>query len=574
MIKGIPASKGIGIGKALVYKESENSYDFTCRKITEADIENEEARFRKALEITEKQFGDTIALASKVLEEKDLQLFEAYKMVLNDPVLNDIVIENIKNRLICAEASVKAAVDKIKLMFMAIDNEYMKQRAEDVENVGKYVIDALLCRDRIDLSNLDEDTILIAKDLTPADTVALDKNRIKGFAIQKGGETSHTAIIARTLEIPAVVGCGENIMKISAGDMVILDGEEGVIIPNPEIKQIEEYKARLNQHLANRDKVRLLKDKRAVTIDGVKVELTGNIAKPEEASMVIEKGGDGIGLFRTEFLYLDRSHLPTEEEQFQAYKKVAQSMGDKPCIIRTMDIGGDKQLKSLNMPVEENPFMGYRAIRICLNEKDLFKTQLRAILRASAFGNIKIMFPMISGLDELYEAKELLNEVKLEMDEKGVKFDRGIQVGIMIEIPSAAMIADLLAREVDFFSIGTNDLCQYSLAVDRMNEKVSYLYNPMHPGVLRLVRNIIEAGHQAGIKVGMCGEMASNIESAVVLLGLGLDEFSMVPSSIPYIKDIIRSISYQKAKEIAENVMKMKNARQISEFIKERLYAD
>ncbi|MCX7710161.1 MAG: phosphoenolpyruvate--protein phosphotransferase [Clostridia bacterium] len=574
MIKGIPASKGIGIGKALVYKEAEDSNKFAGRKVTETEIENEISRFKAAHEATGKKLDETKIKASKVLEEKDLQLFEAYKMVLNDPILNDMVLANIKTQLLCVEASVLEAVGKIKAMFLAINNEYMKQRAEDVENVGNYILDALLGRERIDLSHLEEDTILIAKDLTPADTVGLDKKHIKGFAIEKGGETSHTAIVARTLEIPAVVGCGENIMNISSGDSLILDGETGIVIINPKATEFEEYSAKFLKHSTEAEEIKQLRDKSAETRDGIRVELVGNIAKPEEASSVLEKGGEGIGLFRTEFLYLDRSQLPTEEEQFQEYKKVAESMGGLPCIIRTMDIGGDKQMKSLHMPAEENPFLGYRAIRICLNEIEIFKTQLRAILRASVYGKLKIMFPMISGIEELREAKKILGEVKAELNEKNIPFDQSLKIGIMIEIPSAAMIADLLAKEVDFFSIGTNDLCQYTLAVDRMNEKVSYLYNPLHLGVLRLIRNIIEAGHQAGIKVGMCGEMAANIENAVILLGLGLDEFSMVPSSIPYVKRAIRNITFEKAKQIAENVMKMENTKQINDYVKERLYAD
>jgi phosphoenolpyruvate-protein phosphotransferase len=495
-------------------------------------------------------------------------------MVLDDPILNDMVLTNIKEQHLCVEASVLEAVDKIKNMFLAIDNDYMKQRAEDIENVGIYLLDALLGRERIDLSRLEEDTILVAKDLTPADTVALDKKHIKGFAIEKGGETSHTAIVARTLEIPAVVGCGENIMKLISGETVILDGEEGIIIPNPNRGELEEYAIKREEHAAKLEAVKHLKGKHAETKDGIRVELVGNIAKPEDALTVLEKGGEGIGLFRTEFLYMDRSQLPTEDEQFEIYKNVAESMGGRPCIIRTMDIGGDKPMESLGLLAEENPFLGYRAIRICLKETSVFKTQLRAILRASVYGELKIMFPMISGIEELREAKKILNEVRLEMDEKEISYDKNIKIGIMIEIPSAAMMADILAKEVDFFSIGTNDLCQYSIAVDRMNEKVSYLYNPLHLGVLRLIKNIIHAGHEAGIKVGMCGEMAANVESAVILLGLGLDEFSMVPSSIPYIKDVIRNLTYEEAKDIAEKVMKMASANQITDYVKERLYVD
>lgn len=574
MIKGIPASNGIGIGRALVYQEEDKSKEYTGKKIGETQLENEMTRFAEAVQIAGKKLEEAKIKASKILEEKDLQLFEAYMKVLGDPILNDMVRTNIQKQYLCAEASVLEAVDKIKAMFLTIDNDYMKQRAEDVENVGNYILDALLGRERVDLSQLEADTILIARDLTPADTVALDKARIKGFAIAKGGETSHTAIVARMLEIPAVVGCGENILKISSGETVILDGTAGTVLSNPDSEQLRFYMRKQQKHLAVQEEIGQLKEKPAVTIDGMRVELFGNIGKPEEALSVVEKGGQGIGLFRTEFLYMDRNQLPSEEEQFQAYKKAAESMGGMPCIIRTLDIGGDKQIKSLELPAEENPFLGYRAIRICLKEVEVFKTQLKAILRASTYGTLKIMFPMISGIEELRAAKKILAEVKNDLDEKSIPYDRNIQVGIMIEIPSAAITADILAKEADFFSIGTNDLCQYSLAVDRMNENVSYLYNPMHPGVLRLIKNVIEAGHEAGIKVGMCGEMASNVESAAVLLGLGLDEFSMAPSSIPYIKKAICNLTFEKAGDIAENVLKISDAAQIRIYIKERLNAD
>lgn len=574
MIKGIPASNGIGIGSALVYQEEDKSKEYTGKKIGETQLENEMTRFAEAVQIAGKKLEEAKVKASKIFEEKDLQLFEAYIKVLGDPILNDMVRTNIQKQYLCAEASVLEAVDKIKAMFLTIDNDYMKQRAEDVENVGSYILDALMGRERIDLSQLEADTILIARDLTPADTVALDKARIKGFAIAKGGETSHTAIVARMLEIPAVVGCGENILKISSGETVILDCTEGTVISNPDSEQLRFYMQKQQKHLAVQEEIGQLKEKPAVTIDGIRVELFGNIGKPEEALSVVEKGGQGIGLFRTEFLYMDRNQLPSEEEQFQAYKKAAEIMGGMPCIIRTLDIGGDKQIKGLELPAEENPFLGYRAIRICLKEVEVFKTQLKAILRASKYGTLKIMFPMISGIEELRAAKKILDEVKNSLDEKGIPYDRNIQVGIMIEIPSAAMTADILAKEADFFSIGTNDLCQYSLAVDRMNENVSYLYNPMHPGVLRLIKNVIEAGHEAGIKVGMCGEMASNVESAAVLLGLGLDEFSMAPSSIPYIKKTICNLTFEKAGDIAENVLKISDAAQIRTYVKERLNAD
>jgi phosphotransferase system enzyme I (PtsI) len=571
MITGISASQGIGLGQAAVYKETNDFQRFAERKVTEAEIENEVNRFESALVTAVHYLEDVKDNAAQLLGEDELQLFEAYQMLLNDPQLNEMVVTNIKVERLSAEAAVLAAVAQIRALFAAIDNEYLRQRADDVENVGKHIMDALLGMGRADLARLAHDTVLIASDLTPADTVALDLKHIKGIALEKGGVTSHTAIVARTLEIPAVVGCGPALGSISPGTTVIVDGMTGTILVNPDGAQIKEYQAKLQQHLRQTWGIKALQAEPAVTTDGKRVGLNGNIAKPQEALAVREKGGDGIGLFRTEFLYLGRKRLPPEEEQFRAYQKAAALMGKKPCIIRTMDLGGDKQPQNLAIPPESNPFLGYRAIRICLQETDLFKTQLRAILRASVFGNLRVMFPMISGLEELRAAKAIWEEVKLEMDRQAIPFDRQIKVGIMVETPAAAMIADLLAAEVDFFSIGTNDLCQYSLAVDRLNEKVGYLYNPLHPGMLRMIKNVIDAGHQAGIPVGMCGEMASGPENALILLGLGLDEFSMTPAAIPHIKKMIRGISMEKAQQIAAQAMKLTDAGLITNYLKEQL---
>ncbi len=574
MIKGIPASPGIGIGKALVYKETENLTQFAGMKITGNEIENELKRFRDALATAEEYLKTIKNSAAGVLGENELLVFEAYQMLIRDPLFSEMVQTNIKIELLASEAAVLKAVDKIREMFVAIDNEYMKQRADDMVNVGKHVMDALLGRARMNLALLEGDVILIAEDLSPAETVSLDSGHIKGIALGKGGVTSHTAIVARTLGIPAIVGCGGDIRRISAGKTVIADGVAGVVIVNPAPEEIREYDQKLRLQAEKFKEIAKLKNEPALTTDGIKIELAGNIARPDEALAVLESGGDGVGLFRTEFLYLGRNQLPDEEEQFRAYKRAAEIMGMRPCIIRTMDVGGDKQPQNIDIPPEMNPFLGYRAIRICLKERELFKTQLRAILRASAFGNLKVMFPMISGLEELRAAKGIVAEVKMEMEGKAIPFDKDIPVGIMVETPAAAMIADLLAAEADFFSIGTNDLCQYTLAVDRMNEKISYLYNPLHIGVLRSIKRIIDAGHQAGISVGMCGEMASGPENAIILLGLGLDEFSMAASAIPSIKGMIRDISFQKAHEIAGKVMEMKDASQISNYIKGQFNVD
>ncbi len=574
MIKGIPASPGIGIGKALVYKETENLTQFAGMKIIGNEIENELKRFRDALGTAEEYLKTIKNSAAGVLGENELLVFEAYQMLIRDPLFSEMVQTNIKIELLASEAAVLKAVDKIREMFVAIDSEYMKQRADDMVNVGKHVMDALLGRRRMNLARLEENVILIAEDLSPAETVSLDAGHIKGIVLEKGGVTSHTAIVARTLGIPAIVGCGGGIRRISSGTTVIADGVAGVVIVNPAPEETREYEGKLRLQAEKFKEVAKLKDEPAQTTDGIKIELAGNIARPDEALAVLENGGDGVGLFRTEFLYLGRNQLPDEEEQFRVYKRAAEIMGMRPCIIRTMDVGGDKQPKNIDIPPEMNPFLGYRAIRICLKERELFKTQLRAILRASAFGNLKVMFPMISGLEELRAAKEIVAEVKMEMEGKAIPFDKDIPVGIMVETPAAVMIADLLAAEADFFSIGTNDLCQYTLAVDRMNEKISYMYNPLHIGVLRSIKRIIDAGHQAGISVGMCGEMASGAENALVLLGLGLDEFSMAASAIPSIKGMIRKLSFQKAREIAGKVMEMKEASQISNYIKGQFNVD
>jgi len=568
-IKGIGASKGIGIGKAVVLKAAEDKGKFVDKRILESEIEKETDRFNKAVADTAKYYDEIIVKARGVLKEQEIQVFEAYKLLLNDPILMDMIADFIKNELLCAEGSLIKAVEQVKSMFLALNDEYMRQRAEDIENVGKNIFMSLTGNTPADLSNLYEDSIIVAEDLSPADTVSLDRRHVKGFAVEKGGVTSHTAIIARTMEIPALVGCGSELKKINNGDILIVDGIKGVLIPNPDPDVLKNYLELQNEYNRQVEKIKSSKDEPSITLDGRKVLLAGNIATPEEANEVLSRGGEGIGLFRTEFLYLNRDNLPSEDEQFEAYRKVAEVMKDRPCIIRTLDIGGDKQSALLNIPKEENPFLGYRAIRICLAEKDIFKTQLRAILRASAFGNLRVMFPMISCIEELREAKAVLKEAMSELDERNIQYNKDIEVGIMIEVPSAALSADILAKEADFFSIGTNDLCQYTLAVDRMNEKITALYNPLNIGVLRLIKNVIDAAHERGIEVGMCGEMASNPEYAVLLIGLGLDELSMVPASIPYVKQAVRNISFEKAASIAKTALSLGETDKIINLLKE-----
>ena len=569
MIKGTAVSKGIAIEKALVLKK--DVIQLTNRKISENEIEQELAQLETALAKSMGQIEKIQARALRELGPDKAQVFEAHKMLITDPVLRDSIVNKIQTEYIGAADAAFKAIEELKAVFEMMDNEYMRERVADIKDIGDRLIRNILGKERVDLSNLKEDVIIIAEDLTPSDTAAMDKNHVKGFATEIGGETSHTAIIARSLEIPAVVGCAKAIRKIITGDMVIIDGSEGAVFLNPDPATLAKYEEEGRNFQIRKEKLKGLKDFPAITLDGHCVELAGNIAKPEGVIKVLDNGGEAIGLFRTEFLYMNRNTFPSEEEQFAAYKKVAQSMEGKPVIVRTLDIGGDKHLSYLDLSGEMNPFLGYRAIRICLEEVELFKTQLRAILRGSAYGKIKIMFPMISGIGELRKAKAILEEAKLELKQKNMAFDENIEVGIMVEIPSAALTADILAKEADFFSIGTNDLCQYTLAVDRMNEKLSSLYDPLHPAVLRLIKNVIDAGHRQGIMVGVCGEMASGIENSIILLGLGLDEFSMSPSAIPSVKEAIRSITFKKAQAIAKKVMEFDNSGAIKKYVQEEL---
>lgn len=571
MIKGIGVSQGIAVGRALVHMEE--SIKPAHRAITENMIDQEVARLDAALT---KSIAQIEKIAAKVLRDigqDKAQVFEAHKMLLEDPVLKDSVVAKIKQHSIGAEVAAVSALEELKAVFEAMENEYMRERAADIADISKRLISNIMGKEIVDLTSLTEDVLIIARDLTPSDTASMDKRYVKGFATEIGGRTSHTAIIARTLEIPAVVGCGQTLAEIHNGDMVILDGISGDIFVNPPTELIAEYHKKAAEFLARKEKLQQLQALPAVTVDGHHVELAGNIGKPEDTAPILANGGDAVGLFRTEFLYMNKDRFPTEEEQFNAYKGAALGMKGKAVIVRTLDIGGDKHLSYLDLSGEMNPFLGYRAIRICLDKVDLFKTQLRAILRGSAFGKLRVMFPMISGLEEIRRAKAILAECKSELREQKLPFDEDIEVGIMVEIPSAAVMADVLAKEVDFFSIGTNDLCQYTLAVDRMNEKISYLYDPLNPAVLRLIKNVIDAGHKEKIMVGVCGEMASSIENAVILLGMGLDEFSMSASAIPYVKEMIRNITWEQAKKIMAKAMELESGSAIRAYVHEELAA-
>lgn len=535
MKKGIAASKGYAIGQVVIKEESEVTVVET--KIT--DLEAEKGRLKKAIEASREQLSKIKEKAEIELGPEKAAVFDSHMMLLDDPEFTGAVEMNIESSMVNAEKALNDVIEMYMGIFGAMEDEYMKERAADVKDVGKRLLANLSGKAGSGLENLDENTIVVAHDLTPSDTAQLDKNKVIGFLTNIGGRTSHSAIMARTLEIPAVVGLMDITESVKDGDTVILDGEEGLAIINPDEATIAQYKEKKAAYEKEKEELKKLIEVETHTKAGKRVEVCGNIGKAEDIHQVLENGGDGVGLFRTEFLYMDRNDMPTEEEQFEAYKYVAEKTAGKPIVIRTLDIGGDKKLPYLPLPEEMNPFLGYRAIRLCLDRKEIFKIQLRALLRASAYGNIKIMFPMIASLEEFLAAKEVLSECMEELKVEGKEFNADLEVGMMVEIPAAAVYADELAKHVDFFSIGTNDLIQYTLAADRMNEKVSYLYNPQHPAVLRLIKMTIDAAHKEGKWCGMCGEAAGDESMIPILVEYGLDEFSMSATSILRAKQII-----------------------------------
>lgn len=535
MKKGISASKGYAIGYAVVKTKEEVVVTETKIK----DVAAEKARLANAVKVSEEQLTEIKEKAEKEIGADKAAVFESHLMLLTDPEFVGAVESEIESNSMNAEMALKNTVDKYLEIFNAMDDEYMRERAADIKDVGNRLLNNLLGKKDNDLSKLQENSVIVAHDLTPSDTAQLDKSKVVSFITDIGGRTSHSAIMARTLEIPAVVGMKDITTSVKNGDTLIVDGNEGIVIVNPDEETLRKYKSLYEEFQKEKEELKKLINVKTIGKSGKAIEICGNIGKPEDVNKVIENGGDGVGLFRTEFLYMDRDSMPTEEEQFNSYKYVAEALKGKPVVIRTLDIGGDKKLSYLPLPEEMNPFLGYRAIRLCLDRKEIFKIQLRALLRAAVYGNIKIMFPMISSLSEILSAKEVLKECATELKSEGKEYNDKIEVGIMVEIPAAAVTADELAKYVDFFSIGTNDLIQYTLAADRMNEKVSYLYNPMHPAVLRLIKMTIEAAHKEGKWCGMCGEMAGDENAVPTLLSYGLDEFSMSASSILKAKKII-----------------------------------
>lgn len=565
-LKGISASPGIVIGKAYVLDSEEMV--IPQRVIKESMIPKEITRFQDALTKTRAEIQQIRDKISKEISKEHGDIFNAHLMVLEDRAIIEEVMERIKKEKQNSEYIFSQVLRKYVQAFLKIDDEYLRERVSDINDVGRRIIRHLVGDRRASLSEIKEKVILVAYDLAPSDTAVMHRKNVIGFATDIGGRTSHTAIMAKSLEIPAVVGLENATRQIRTGDTIVVDGIQGIVAINPSATDLLKFRQDHTRHTEFNRSLKRFRDLPCVTTDGRKLELAANIEFPEETPSVLSHGADGIGLYRSEFLYMNRADLPSEEEQYQAYKKVVTAMAPKPVIIRTFDLGGDKFLSHLEMPHEMNPFLGWRAIRFCLASPEIFKTQLRAILRASAHGKLRMMYPMISGVAEVRQANKLLDEAKNELRAKKTVFDEKIEVGAMIEIPSAALTCDILAEEVDFFSVGTNDLIQYSLAVDRINERIAYLYEPAHPAILRLLQTIIEAGHAKKIWVGICGEMSGDPIFTPVLVGLGIDEISTSPVMVPEIKKIVRSVSYEESREIAKYVLTLKAGAEVVNFLK------
>ncbi|WP_010647487.1 phosphoenolpyruvate--protein phosphotransferase [Oceanobacillus massiliensis] len=565
-IEGIAASTGIAIAKVYELKAPDLSFE----SVTIDNPDQEIARLEEALKISRQELEKIKEHTKKEIGDEHAEIFSAHLLVLSDPELINPMKEKINSENVNAEAALDAVATMFIDMFKNMDNEYMRERAADIQDVTKRVMAHLLGAHFPDPALINEQVIVIANDLTPSDTAQLNREFVKGFATDIGGRTSHSAIMARSLEIPAVVGTKDITASVSADDTIIIDGLEGIVIVNPTDEELESYHKKQEAFAAQQAEWGKLKDEPTFSSDGEQVELVANIGTPNDVEGVLNNGGEGIGLYRTEFLYMGKSELPSEEEQYEAYKSVLEQMGDKPVVVRTLDVGGDKELSYLDLPKELNPFLGYRAIRFCLENEHVFRPQLRALLRASAHGNLKIMFPMIATLEEFRQAKALLMDEKEALKADGVKVSDDIEVGIMVEIPSTAVIARQFAKEVDFFSIGTNDLIQYTMAADRMNEQVSYLYQPYHPAILNLVNNVIEAAHKEGKWAGMCGEMAGDSIAIPILLGLGLDEFSMSATSVLPARTQILGLSKKEMSSFKEQLLSMGTAEEVVAFIKEK----
>jgi phosphotransferase system enzyme I (PtsI) len=564
-ISGIAASQGIAIAKAyhLIHP------DLTIEKKEITEVEAEISRLDGAIQESVKELTAIKEHTLKELGPDKAAIFDAHLLVVNDPELIQPIKDKVKHEKLNPEYALHEVAEMFINMFENMDNEYMKERAADIRDVTKRILAHLLGVSIPNPSLVTEEVIIVAEDLTPSDTAQLNRQFVKGFTTDIGGRTSHSAIMARSMEIPAIVGTKSVTEDTKNGDVIIIDGLDGNVIVNPSEEILLQYKEKQQNYQRQKDEWAKLKGEKTLSSDGHHVELAANIGTPKDVKGVLENGGEGIGLYRTEFLYMGRDQLPTEDEQFEAYKTVLENMGDKPVVVRTLDIGGDKELPYLHLPKEMNPFLGFRAIRLCLEEQDIFRTQLRALLRASVYGNLKIMFPMIATLDEFRQAKTILLEEKDQLVEGGTKVSDSIEIGMMVEIPSSAVIADQFAKEVDFFSIGTNDLIQYTMAADRMNEQVSYLYQPYHPAILRLVNMVIEAAHKEGKWAGMCGEMAGDPIAIPLLLGLGLDEFSMSATSILPARSQLKGLSKEEISKHKNTILSMGTTEEVMAFVNE-----
>ena len=568
MLKGVAASPGIAIGKA--YQYIEEKVAINNRPLSAGDVVAQMKVFDDALAKTKEQLTGLIEYSGKKLGSDKAKIFESHLEMAGDEELVGDIKENIAENLMHPEAAVKKTTEKFEEIFGALEDDYIKERIADIKDVCSRLIKNICGVPIKSLNQVTEESIIIAKDLTPSDTVQLDKDMCKGFCTDIGSLTSHTAIMARSQEIPAVVGLSDITARVKDGDIVIVDGSTGQVYINPDETLLRQYKEKQAEFEEEKQRLRKLVKLPAETKDKARrVELAANIGSIEDCENALANGAEGVGLFRTEFLYMDRSVLPSEEEQFETYKKIAQKMAPHPVIIRTLDIGGDKETPCIDMPDEMNPFLGWRAIRICLERTDIFKTQLRAILRAGNYGKVRIMFPMISDLSEIKEAKRILISAMTELDNEKIPYARDIEIGIMIEIPAAAIAADILIQEVDFFSIGTNDLVQYTLAVDRMNEKTSHLYKPFNLAILRLIKNVVSISHKAGKWTGMCGELAGCVKAVPILLGLGLDELSMSAASLLKVKSMIRSITLEQAEKAARQALMMKETERIEKLLEQ-----
>jgi phosphotransferase system enzyme I (PtsI) len=564
-IQGIGASSGIAIAKAYQL----TAPDLTFEKVTAENPNKEIERLDQALEVSKQELEKIREHTKKTIDDEHAEIFSAHLLVLSDPELISPMKDKIKSDNVIAETALEETANMFIDMFKNMDNEYMRERAADIQDVTTRVLAHLLGAPLPDPALISEQVIVIANDLTPSDTAQLNRQFVKGFATDIGGRTSHSAIMARSLEIPAVVGTKDITDQVNNDDTVIVDGIEGTIIINPSDEELAVYKEKQETFARQKEVWAKLKDEPTFSEDGEQVELAANIGTPDDIAGVIANGGEGVGLYRTEFLYMGKNELPTEDEQYDAYKSVLEQMEGKPVVVRTLDIGGDKELSYLDLPEELNPFLGHRAIRFCLENEGIFRTQLRALLRASVHGNLKIMFPMIATLEEFRQAKAILLDEKDALRKEGTDTSDNIEIGIMVEIPSTAVTAKQFAKEVDFFSVGTNDLIQYTMAADRMNEKVSYLYQPYHPAILNLVNNVIEAAHSEGKWAGMCGEMAGDEIAIPILLGLGLDEFSMSATSILPARTQIRGLSKEKIASHKDKLLSMGTTEEVIAFMKE-----